>query len=327
MNKKSLVKIFLALSLTTSIFACSIEDTVIQPKPVIESNDVTISAEQKFEKGLIKLFSTSQELSEEATSQDLFTGGLSGIDPDDIQQGKRPICYFLSALTGLALQRPQDVENMVKENENGTFTVTFLGLPESKRTITVDRPTEDEMLFNIHKSEDGSIWVPVIIKAISKYWSKNGFLRFFKGDTDEAHWGGAWEGIEIVTGHIAEFILVNLNSNEKLLTKMNQALLNKKLVSVSTFGKGNNPKIVNEIKLSKAHVLSVLSVDTINKTVVVRDPYGHVKRLGENKEIYQDRSTQGRINLRIEDFRKYFFDIAIETDKKSNFFSRLRFLK
>lgn len=326
MTKKNLLKLVLSLSITTSLFACSV-DTVDTLANIEQNNQVNISAEQKFEKGLVKLFSTSQEISEQATSDDLFPGGITGVDPSDIQQGKRPVCYFLSALAGLSLQRPQDVQNLVKANEDGTYTVTFLGLPESKRVITVDAPTEDEMLFNIHKGQDNSVWVPVIIKAISKYWSQNGFLRFFKGDTDAAHWGGAWEGIEIVTGNVADFVLVNVNTNDRILTKMNQGLMNKKLVSVSTFGKGNNPKQVNEIKLSKGHVLSALSVDLNNKTITIRDPYGHVKRLGENKEIYQDRSTDGVFTLKVEDFRKYFFDVAIETDKKSSFFSRLRFLK
>jgi hypothetical protein len=330
MIKSNLLNLFLVLSFSISVFSCSEETslfTITPPSTIEQNNQVNISAEQKFEKGLVKLFSTSQEISEQATSNDLFPGGIPGIDTSDIQQGKRPVCYFLSALAGLSLQRPQDIQNLVKANEDGTYTVTFPGLPESKRVITVDAPTEDEMLFNIHKGQDNSIWVPVIIKAISKYWSKNGFLRFFKGDTDAAHWGGAWEGIEIVTGNVADFMLVNVNTNDRILNKINQGLINKKLVSVSTFGKGNNPKQVNEIKLSRGHVLSALSVDLNNKTITVRDPYGHVKRLGENKEIYQDRSTDGVFTLKVEDFRKYFFDVAIETDKKSNFFSRLRFLK
>ncbi|GIW22738.1 MAG: hypothetical protein KatS3mg068_1745 [Candidatus Sericytochromatia bacterium] len=294
------------------------------------SSNYSVSSieEKKEEREILNLFLNANDniSSLNTLSSKLF--GDEKISANDIQQGKRPICYFLSALAGLAHHRPNDVRELVKENEDGSYTVTFPGLPANKRVIKVNEPPKEIMDFYIHKGKNNSIWVPVVVSAISKYWSKNGFLRFFRSNYDAANYGGAWEGIEIVTGHVADFMAVPLNSNDKIFTKISTAINQKKLVSVSTFGKGNmNPKKTGEFRLSNVHVLTVLSTDPYNKTITIRDPYGYLKVVDNNGSLREDYSTNGIFTVDMQTFRKYFMDIAIETDKKSNFISRLRFLK
>lgn len=322
MNKKLAKTALLSLvcAISVNITACS-NDIAVSPSQ--ENITSVIDTNSKSEETqMMSIFSQTMN----ASSSDLFPSDASA---SDIQQSLRPVCYFLSALAGLAHHRPEEVKKLIVENPDGnSFTVTFPGLAKGKNVITVTREELTDFGVYINKGKNGSIWASVAIKAIAKYWSNNGLVRFLKSKSDAADWGGAWEGIEIVSGNVADFMLVNLNTNDRILTKMDTALKAKKLVSVSTFGKGNpKPKKVGELKLSSAHVLTALSVDTIKRTITIRDPYGKVSKVDTDGAITDDRSTDGVITLSINDFRKYFADIAIETNKKSNFLSRLRFLK
>ncbi len=316
----------LAFIISCSVFVgCNrnnFENTNVDTETTIE--------EVKSESTLLNLFSNKSETIDISTGETTISSNLfkDGVSVSDIQQGQRPVCYFLSALAGLAYHRPSDIEKLVTENPDGTFTVNFPGLAKSKQKITVDPPNEGELAIYTHQGKNTSIWVAVMVKAIAKHWSKTGLLRFLKKESDAANWGGAWEGIEIVTGHVADFMLIDINTSDRLLTKMSDGLSKKKLVSISTFGKGNiNPKKTGEPQFSKAHVMTVLNVDKVKRTVSIRDPYGSIKRRNEQGTITEDKSTDGVFTLTIDEVKKYFRDLAIETDKESTFISRLRYLK
>lgn len=51
----------------------------------------------------------------------------------DVAQGKYATCWCLAAMQAIVRQSPEMIENMIKENPNGTFTVTF----GDGRTVTV----------------------------------------------------------------------------------------------------------------------------------------------------------------------------------------------
>ncbi|MFN8673806.1 MAG: C2 family cysteine protease [Candidatus Sericytochromatia bacterium] len=320
-------KLILLCSLLIT-FSCARKDFSSLENNTSESEYEVFEA-KRVETSLLKIFANGIDEENIKNSKLIQENSENNISISDIQQGLRPVCYFLSALAGLAYHRPDDVKKLVTENEDGTFTVVFPGLPKGKNTITVDRPSEAEMSLYIYKGKGtDAIWAPVAVKAIAKYWSKNGILRFFKQKTDAANWGGAWEGIEIVTGHIADIDLISLHSNDKILEKVEKAFSNKKLVSISTFGKGNlHPKNVGDIIFSKAHVMTVINFDKQQKTLTIRDPYGKIKRLGNNNTVVLDDSTDGVFTMKLDELKKYFTDMSFETDKNTNFISRLKYIK
>lgn len=47
------------------------------------------------------------------------------IEPEDIDQEHVGTCYFLASLAAVAKDHPKVIENMIKDNKDGTFTVTF----------------------------------------------------------------------------------------------------------------------------------------------------------------------------------------------------------
>lgn len=320
MNKKLIGIVSLITISSFNITACSTDvDLLSNQESITTPADSTIKSDE------VALMSVFSEAAKE-NSSDLYPSSPSA---SDVQQSLRPVCYFLSALAGLAYHRPEEVKKLIVENpDSNSYTVTFPGLPSGKNVITVKREELTDFGVYINKGKNGSVWASVAIKAIAKYWSTHGLLRFLKSNSDAADWGGAWEGIEIVTGNVADFMLVNANTNDRILTKIDAGLKAKKLVSVSTFGKGNtHPSKPGELKFSSAHVLTTLSVDTVNKTITIRDPYGKFTRVAADGGLSDDKSTDGVMTLPINDFRKYFTDISIETSKKSNFISRLRYLK
>ena len=47
------------------------------------------------------------------------------IEPEDIDQEHVGTCYFLASLAAVARDHPQAIRNMITDNKNGTYTVTF----------------------------------------------------------------------------------------------------------------------------------------------------------------------------------------------------------
>lgn len=99
---------------------------------------------------------------------------LLSIEPEAVRQGVGSNGHFLAVVAAIANSAPELIEKMIKDNKNGTFTVTFPAAPNEP--ITVNRPTEAEAgLFN-HTSHHG-VWVNVLEKAYGKYCQKSMLRR------------------------------------------------------------------------------------------------------------------------------------------------------
>lgn len=270
--------------------------------------------------------------------------GVSGVSVSDIQQGDRPTCYLLGATTSFTQQRPQDVLKLIDKNKDGTYTVTFPGLPETKKVsvpvipgalpfaqpkveiknankITVKAPTEDELKKFTHKGLDNSTWVAIIDKAYNQYCQNYGlkanYIPFYPKDK-ASDYGMPWEGVKALTGNKTEHLAVDLTRNSKIFDKLETALKDKRVVVACTIGKGDTSPAKGELRMSNAHVFGVMDVNKEKQTITVRDPYGDADYMGENKKLITDRSKDGFLELSIEKFNKYFTDIVIETNKKIN---------
>jgi hypothetical protein len=65
----------------------------------------------------------------------------TGVHPDDVRQGAIGDCWLVASMAALAQQRPDLVEDMIRLNDNGTYTVTLYddGRPVQV-TVTPDFP-------------------------------------------------------------------------------------------------------------------------------------------------------------------------------------------
>src|SRR5262249_52466936 len=93
---------------------------------------------------------------------------LKNIAPEGVIQGGIGDCYFLAEIASLASSPAgkQAIVDMIKVNDDGTYTVTFPGDP--KNPITVSAPTDAE-LGRYAKGNFRGIWPAVLEKAYGKY--------------------------------------------------------------------------------------------------------------------------------------------------------------
>jgi hypothetical protein len=102
----------------------------------------------------------------------------NGVAFTDIDQGSLGDCYFVGALSAVARQSPQAIEDMFTDNEDGTFTVRFFN-KKSADYVTVNRflPIHaDVFAWNYGRanyagfggtfdSESNELWVALAEKA------------------------------------------------------------------------------------------------------------------------------------------------------------------
>lgn len=103
-------------------------------------------------------------------------GDTDAIDPDDVVQGALGSCFLLANLKALALVDPDLIRRLIRDNGDGTYTVTFDddGVP-STVTVNNEFPTlvhpmwfDDRVPFA--KRGDGELWVRLLEKAyVEKY--------------------------------------------------------------------------------------------------------------------------------------------------------------
>lgn len=118
----------------------------------------------------------------EVVSGQLFTQGAGDehdVDMNDVRQGLIGDCYFVAVLAAIARVRPDLIRDMVRDNGDGTYTVTFQirqgfsGLfgAYSDKTVTVDGTFWQSDGSPIYagpgdSGPDGAeLWVMVIEKA------------------------------------------------------------------------------------------------------------------------------------------------------------------
>ena len=90
--------------------------------------------------------------------------GSLGITPDAIQQGSLGDCVLESSLVSLAAKHPEKIKEMIKDNKNGTYTVTFA----PGHAFTVSAPTNGELAVANRSGQNG-MWPIIIEKAYSQY--------------------------------------------------------------------------------------------------------------------------------------------------------------
>jgi hypothetical protein len=150
---------------------------------------------------------------------------VNGVSPDDVAQGGIGNCYFLAALATIAAQCPATIQDMIKDNGDGTYTVRFFRKDERTRPATY-AATHERVDADFHtrggrelyaKARDAEVgkgrelWVMVVEKAYVQFAAKYGQEgNEDTGATGPGEYGvvnGGFSGwvMEVVTGKPAEF--------------------------------------------------------------------------------------------------------------------------
>jgi hypothetical protein len=110
----------------------------------------------------------------QARGSELFPA--SGPSPDDVVQGTNGDCYLLASAAALANSNPSAIQNMIKDNGNGTYGVTlyYQGKPE---TVSVDSSVPEDAnadpmyaQFTADNSNGKAVLWPLLLeKAFAKF--------------------------------------------------------------------------------------------------------------------------------------------------------------
>lgn len=179
----------------------------------------------------------------------LFPHGEPRIE--DIEQGDIGDCSFLAAITSILNADPEIIKNSLRDNNDGTVTVTFFKKSKPiKITVTKTIPKYSGILyrifswlpfFNTYVFSQGCLWVEMLRKAYvvfkSNYDTDDEFTKLnFKNDYKNIDGGSLRSAIKLFTGK--EPICENINKDDRQLP--NEAR------DIWTYG-----RISDDIKLKK----------------------------------------------------------------------------
>lgn len=228
---------------------------------------------------------------------------IESIKPDAIKQGMIGDCYFESAVASLAASDPESIQKMIKDNGDGTYTVTFPGATDEP--ITVKAPTEAEMGLYNQGGKDGA-WACVLEKAYGAYCQNHFFSRspfnMGGGDTpSEGADGGEFfhgRAMSLLTGRGRDNDNLTFSSDAEIAKKLDAALNHSPKRPVLAGINNNFFSDETDDGFPDAHVYSVIGFDPSGPdggTVTIRNPWGD----GDN-------TTRGTIKISVKKFRANF---------------------
>ena len=189
---------------------------------------------------------------------------------DDVKQGLLGDCYLMAGLAAIAKTNPDVIRKAIRDNGDGTYTVTFHPEAESGiKKIFGMRSTVEVTVTNefphtkgaidpafAKLSNDSEMWPMLIEKAYAKY----------KGGYANIELGNAGEFIELLTGNDS----VHTNVADVDFATLKRQVDQGDAVTTGTPDKLNNPPQF----VSEDHAYVVQHVDLNNKTVTLYNPWG-----------------------------------------------------
>lgn len=134
-------------------------------------------------------------------------GDTHAIDVGDVDQGQIADCYVMAAIGAYARNNPDAIEEMIQDNGDGTYTVTFhekqsgfLGIGGGYKEVQITVNAEFPDSKGAQPSTDGGkteIWPLILEKAYAQY--KGGYEALSNGGTPD-------ELLQLLTGRDAETI-------------------------------------------------------------------------------------------------------------------------
>lgn len=276
----------------------------------LSQNDLSVRYEEARDEYGRKIGRIENVLSNAERNQaDHLTGGrlfaneknpLESITPDAIHQGRARNAAFLAALTSLAATNPQAIKNMIRENKDGSLTVTFPGDP--KHPITFERPTPGELaLYNGDRKGHG--------RAIASLEKAYGIHSELHGSDDgptaiESSNPSPTAAADALLGTRTETTsLTVLTGLPAVAVKIHNAM---KTGGIVTAQMASEEMMYQNIVPDQPY--AVIDFDPLGRdggTVTVRNPRGGA-----------DNSPHGTLKMSLSDFRRDFTKVHVTMPKK-----------
>ncbi len=286
----------------------------------------------------------SQELNSPAEHKSQRNAINDPISPEGVAQGNIGDCFFEAALASLAnsKQGAETIRNMIKANEDGSYTVTFPGDKKSP----VDLNKEDlDLTSKNGKVADRADWARIIETAFFKY---NHIPPYDKGLNNKILFAGVpalgnvitpEKALRLLTGKSTSTdsmaaisidnrsLTVGRTSKENIARNIENALSRGEPVTAwavdGILGKLMGNK--NSFPMVGQHVYSVLDYDPQSREITVRNPWGKnegTALAGKGRSVDGITNTgDGRLKMSLDTFYKEFSDVnyAGSDSRKHNF--------
>jgi hypothetical protein len=206
--------------------------------------------------------------------------GANGPSVSDIEQAWLADCYFLSAVGAVVARDPQEIRDMIRDNRDGTYTVTFYAQRQFARApvsvmVDDDLPVDanGDLVYAHASDSDGDaqleLWVPLLEKAYAKFRDHYGPADGVNGyhDMDQGGWPN--EVMEDLTGEPASRSSSFFTPAE-LLGLLEPANTGH-LVCIATLEHGTDPGWVD------GHAYTVVGTEERNgqTLVTLKNPWGN----------------------------------------------------
>jgi Ca2+-binding EF-hand superfamily protein len=233
---------------------------------------------------------------------------LKSITPESVKQGNIGNCYFESAIASVAATQPELIHEIIKDNKDGTYTVTFPG--DKSQPMTVDAPTEVEMgLYN--RGNENGVWANVLEKAYGKYcqenFSQRGLLNISGGNTvTEGAEGGELNfgrAMSLLTGKSRTNTAIEAGNEAAIKQQLVDALGSNQKRPVLTAVHGDGTTQNTADGYFRGHAYSVIAFDANGAdggTVTIRNPWGD----GTD-------STRGTKNISFKQYMANFNELVV----------------
>ena len=194
---------------------------------------------------------------------------------EDVRQGSAGDCYFFAAMAATVHANPRLIKNMIKDNGDGTYTVTF-GIQEGILSWIGKGTQVTETVSLAYKkgekrgrvSRTKALWPLVLERA----WAKH------KGGIKNIEGGKPGEGVEVLTGKGVTRIGLSGETADDVVKKAKAALDAKQPVTLYG-GQGKGTKKQKSLAKGTAglylkHSYAIIGVRESSKELKLYNPWG-----------------------------------------------------
>ncbi|MCO4747689.1 MAG: hypothetical protein KC912_23030 [Proteobacteria bacterium] len=218
-------------------------------------------------------------------------GDAHAIDPNDVAQGALGDCYLIAGMAAVARANPEAIQNLIKDNGDGTFDVTlyirqYYYSKPTKVTKTVDARMPMNGSKPLYakagdKNDEGTeLWTSLIEKTVAQH----------KGSYDLISGGNINKGFEfhgateLLTGKKEGYMALSSLDEDDALLHIAIALDDKQPCTCDSLNMSEDQDLASAAKKFNVygnHAYVPSSVDLDGRTVDLQNPWGshHVENL------------------------------------------------
>lgn len=187
----------------------------------------------------------------------------------DMRQGQIGDCWFLTSAQAVCKANPGFMPQHIRQNPNGTVTVTFYHRSDDDRspcpiTVTPDLPVRNGRLFGAC----GHVDDPAYAELWPAYYEK-AFAQS-RGAYEDIDGGRGYDALPTITGRPNVSLDV---SSPNLFSEIDYRLRNGWAIVVSTIGRSDSDKMLNGRLICK-HEYFVKGVDPQSGRICLGNPWG-----------------------------------------------------